>query len=69
MIDKLKVMAVSLKTYSFIAATWLFAAGTLSESGWVTVVLTIVGMKEGSKAISAYRDIKLGAMKSGIKGK
>lgn len=60
---KLMAMAVSLKFYSFVAATWLFALGTLSESGWITVILTIVGMKEGGKLMSTYRDIKLGVPK------
>lgn len=67
MLEKLKSLAVSLKFYSFVAATALFACGTLSESGWITVILTVVGMKEGGKIVSAYRDIKLGSAKGGGK--
>lgn len=63
MIDKLKILAVSLKFYSLVAATWLFAVGTLSENGWIMIVLPIVGMKEASKLAGHYRDIKLGKVK------
>lgn len=58
MIQKVLTLLVSMKFMAMVAATWLFAVGTLSENGWVMIILTVVGMKEAGKMASAYRDIK-----------
>jgi hypothetical protein len=67
MVDKIKILLVSLKFHAFVVSSALFAYGTLSESGWLTVVLYVVGMKEGGKLLAAYRDIKTGGKVAGKK--
>ncbi len=53
--EKLKNL-ISLKFLSWLAATALFAKGTLSENGWIMVILSVVGFKEAGKLAGAYRD-------------
>lgn len=50
--------AISMKLLIMLISTWLFYIQKLNQDGWVTVVLSVTGMRLANELSGMYKDIR-----------
>ena len=50
---------LSAKVWVLGISTWLFYIDKLTEDGWITVTLSITGMRVANEVMAMYKDIRV----------
>lgn len=60
-IEKAIDKVISMKFFVLLLCTWLFYIDKLNQDGWVTVTLSVTGMRVVNEVASMYKDIRTAA--------
>lgn len=64
-VEKAIDKAISMKLLVMLIATWLFYIEKLNQDGWVTVVLSVTGMRMANELGAMYKDIRVAKVGKG----